>query len=202
MPLFQHQIIGSDTLWGIWKCDEEESWFTSSFSFPASLLAVLSTHGSTHRRLEKLAAHALLYTLLRQDGILIDHLPSGKPFIEGYHISISHTAKYVAVMLSKHENVAIDIERISDRVLRVASRYMRTDERGDSLNDKLLIWSGKETLYKYYDCKDLLFQQIRLRLFPITSDRGKIEGENLLTNETLTMKYIIYPDFVLTYLCR
>ncbi len=49
-------------------------------------------------------------------------------WIEGYHISISHTLGYVAVILSRDYEVGVDIEYVSDRVNRISSRFLRDDE--------------------------------------------------------------------------
>ena len=38
------------------------------------------------------------------------HNEDGKPMVEGYHISITHTIGYVAVILSQNYEVGIDIE--------------------------------------------------------------------------------------------
>ena len=93
----------------------------------------------------------------------INYLPSGKPFIDGYHISISHTKGYVGVSLSENPT-AIDLEYPSSRVEPLVHRFVSEAEM--SMVDPehkalsyLLIWSAKEALYKLYDQPGVIFNQ-------------------------------------------
>ena len=86
---------------------------------------------------------------------LVEHNEDGKPMIEGYHISISHTLGYVAVILSRDYEVGVDIEYVSDRVNRISSRFLRDDEVFPGTTDKLIAWCAKETMYKLFSSEHL-----------------------------------------------
>ena len=60
--------------------------------------------------------------VIQQSNILLSY---GYPFLtdNSYNISISHTGKYVRIILNKYRKVGIDIEKISDKVLRVRNKY-------------------------------------------------------------------------------
>ena len=47
---------------------------------------------------------------------MIGHAASGQPLLRGYHVGVTHTKGYAALMLSKSCDVACDIEHFSDRV--------------------------------------------------------------------------------------
>ncbi len=99
--------------------------------------------------------------------IILDHISgnkelsiiyeeSGRPLIkdEHFHISISHTSRFVAVILSKNLKVGIDIEGVHDRILKIRSKFVSSEENiflkeDNSLVENLiLIWSAKEALFK------------------------------------------------------
>ena len=79
------------------------------------------------RQAENDGVHCVLTEMLGYEP-LVEHNEDGKPMIEGYHISISHTLGYVAVILSRDYEVGVDIEYVSDRVNRISSRFLRDDE--------------------------------------------------------------------------
>ncbi len=106
-----------------------------------------------YRRVEREAWHKLARYLLHDEAAQFDYTAVGAPFIVGspLHISVSHSADLVAVILSK-VRCAVDIESLTRNFERVASRYISPresllQEDIESLRPKL--WSIKESLYKY-----------------------------------------------------
>lgn len=83
---------------------------------------------------------------------------------EKYHLSITHSSNYAAVMFSKYRNVALDLEKVDERVGRVAHKFINGAEEEmllqskNIIHDQTLIWSAKETLYKFYGQKELDFK--------------------------------------------
>lgn len=148
--------------------------------------------GTSPRGIEQATEHLLLKAMLGYD-TGIGHLKSGKPVLNGWNISISHTRGYVALMLSKQHNVGIDIEYMSDRVSRVASRFMRPDEQADDVKGQLECWSAKESLYKLFSDDDLTYQEMHINL-----------QDSIATNlrRGITVPYYkeVNSRYVLTYL--
>jgi phosphopantetheinyl transferase len=126
--------------------------------------------GSTPRQRERHAVNMLLAAMTGEGTYRIDHEPSGKPILQsagdkalGYNqISISHTHGYAAIILSCDTPVGIDIEYCSDRVNRIASRFIHPNEKAETTLQKLLLWSAKETVYKLYSEDKLEFFDMRL----------------------------------------
>jgi len=100
----------------------------------------------TGREAEKKGELRLLTLMLGYTPI-ISHNSDGKPFIEGYNISISHTKGYVAIIISRFFEVGVDIEYPADRVLRIASRFLRDDEPFNDIDSCLTAWCAKEAVY-------------------------------------------------------
>ena len=59
--------------------------------------------------------------------------------------------------------MAVDIELRADRVRRIAPRFIRPDEEALTVEQMLVIWSAKETLYKLHSEDDLQFFEMRVR---------------------------------------
>ena len=99
------------------------------------------------------------------------------------------------MLLSTSEQVGLDIEYRSDRVERIASRFIRPDEMADSTDKKLLLWSAKEAVYKLFSEDNLLFFDMRATAI----GNGQLRLENLKRNIVVDVCYEFTDDYVLTY---
>ena len=193
---------------GLWQMDESPE---QLFDLYPHLLPYRSSlddkYKNDGRKLEFLAIRALMYEMLRVNGVskgLLSHAGDfthngqGKPLFRGYHVSISHTKGYAALILSKKSEVAVDIEYMSDRVERIASKFLRKDERADSLDAKLVHWCAKETVFKLFSEENLLFEDMRVKPFDTMADWA-CEVENLKSGKTARVDFELAMDFVLTY---
>lgn len=193
---------------GLWQMDESPE---QLFDLYPHLLPYRSSlddkYKNDGRKLEFLAIRALMYEMLRVNGAskgLLSHAGDfthngqGKPLFRGYHVSISHTKGYAALILSKKSEVAVDIEYMSDRVERIASKFLRKDERADSLDSKLVHWCAKETVFKLFSEENLLFEEMRVKPFDTMADWA-CDVENLKSGKTARVDFELAMDFVLTY---
>lgn len=167
---------------------------------------------SDKRLKEELCVYALLTVMTGNDQLVIGHEPSGKPQLDGWSISISHTRGWVAIILSKDFQVGIDIEYASDRVCKVADRFIRADEQRDTLAQQLINWSAKETVYKLFSEHKLDYFDMRLHALPSDIDtvldrdargaetiEGRVMVDVLKTKGVATVHYKLTSDYVLTY---
>ena len=193
---------------GLWQMDESPE---QLFDLYPHLLPYRSSlddkYKNDGRKLEFLAIRALMYEMLRVNGAskgLLSHAGDfthngqGKPLFRGYHVSISHTKGYAALILSKKSEVAVDIEYMSDRVERIAFKFLRKDERADSLDAKLVHWCAKETVFKLFSEENLLFEDMRVKPFDTMADWA-CDVENLKSGKTARVDFELAMDFVLTY---
>ena len=193
---------------GLWQMDESPE---QLFDLYPHLLPYRSSlddkYKNDGRKLEFLAIRALMYEMLRVNGAskgLLSHAGDfthngqGKPLFRGYHVSISHTKGYAALILSKKSEVAVDIEYMSDRVERIASKFLRKDERADSLDAKLVHWCVKETVYKLFSEDKLQFEEMRVKPFDTMADWA-CDVENLKNHHTAHVDFELAIDFVLAY---
>lgn len=206
MPLFlQHSESGSR--WGIWNTDETLDDLLSMLPNADVYKEGMQRFTAEHRRLEWLAVRVLLYTLLGEEKEIAYYL-NGKPYLAdaSASISISHTKGYVAVIVGEAgKEVGIDIEQYSERVCRVAHKFMREDEKtssflGTETWSLLLHWSAKETMFKCMNTSEVDFRE-HMRVLPFSvNERGNFSTEEYRTAEKckFTINYYVFSDFVLT----
>ncbi|MBS4043840.1 MAG: 4'-phosphopantetheinyl transferase superfamily protein [Chitinophagaceae bacterium] len=164
MPLFYQQHINQNTRLAIWKIEESEEFFSSSVPLQTKI-----TH--PHKRLQHFAGRYLLRFLFPDfphESILI--ADTKKPFLENetYHFSISHCGDYAAAIVSKNFHVGIDIEIPVEKILKIQHKFINEKEalflkQEDLLTniEKLtLIWSTKETLFKWYGLGNVDFKRM------------------------------------------
>lgn len=192
MPVIRDEFCGDDVRLCIWHITE------TAEELPQPRNVDLSSVRSIARKREILAVYALLSYMTGRNDLLIEHDERGKPQIQGWHLGISHTKGWAALILSKRRYVAVDIEYMSDRVSRVAPRFMRPDEKTDNILCQLVSWSAKETVYKLLSAENLKYDEMRLKPFePLT--KGRFEVENLKNENSIMVDYELNEDYVLTY---
>jgi len=209
MPLQSVQKINQNTYLGFWYLTESAAALMHQLKKLAPATLALPDFTSTSRQQQWLAARLLVYTLLQEftpELILLGTDSLGKPYLENsnYNLSISHTATHVAVLLSNRFEVGIDIESIHPKVLRVKEKFMTIDEliaAGDSLLKTIIYWCTKETLYKLYGRKKLIFKE-HLGVKPfVLKDSGTLEAS--INTPGFQKDYLVYyekkEDYLLTY---
>lgn len=195
MALISIQKPTDDVKIGLWKIEESVDDFFNKYPFLVDYKLDVSSIKSEARKLEFLAVRVLLYEMTKDTFLVIQHEKSGRPILRGYNISISHTKGYAAIILSEDKEVGIDIEYISDRVDKIASRFLRADEEYTTTQQRLIAWSIKETFYKLFSSDELQFSDIRT--FKIKEGFSMVI--NYKRNVSLPVQYIINEDFVLTF---
>lgn len=192
MPLTRKQRLDHDTWLGVWKMDEPLD------ILPRPRHVDLGQY-KTQRLREKLTEYALLGELTNVDGLMINHDEDGAPLVEGFHVSISHTKGWAAMIVSGSHRSGVDMEYMSDRVNRVASRFLRDDEPQDTLEGKLITWCAKEAAYKYYHEQHLGL--LEMRLLPFAPQEKSVAClENLRQGSRTTVCYEVNHDYVLTFI--
>ena len=174
---------------------------------PAHMDAAAVQQAHPKRQREWLASRILVYELLQQftpQPLPLQRDQNGKPYFDApdLHVSITHSPHLAAVVLSDRYEVGIDIELVSPKALRVADKFLTEEEKQYTGGDEqltCLYWSAKETLYKMYSRRQLVFKE-NLFVSPAEAPnvlQGRVQMESFLK------LYQIYHDtienHVLTY---
>jgi phosphopantetheinyl transferase len=142
MPIFYQQDIDPSTRLGVWKIEEDESFFSSRVPLRQDI-----TH--PHKRLQHLAGRWLLQHLFPGFPLdLIRIADTRKPFLEdeAYHFSISHCGQFAAVIASTENRVGVDIELVTDKVGRIAHKFV--GERESPIVNREGVHSPQSTVHR------------------------------------------------------
>ncbi len=133
--------------------------------------------------------------------IAIAYNETGAPVVEGaaVHAAVSHCRGSVAVGLSDAP-CAVDIESLDRNFGRIASRYMTSTEQALSDDPRwpAVVWSAKETLYKYAGRRELdLLCDLRVEQVDFSAGRlvGRIRG-----GEVLLLRFLFFAGRVIVFL--
>ncbi len=167
---------------GVWKITESEEELRAMTSIPSDELEEISYIKNESLRKQKLAVRALLDAMF-EEKVYLSHHDNGKPYIENnaINISITHTDKYVAVMLNDEDEVGIDCESFERDFSAVEKKALSDDEienlDDDQKNEQLAIyWCAKEAIYKLTSQYDVSFsEQIEIEDFKVR-DEGELKA--------------------------
>lgn len=200
MPLLRVLHVAEDTMLGLWTMDESAEELALRYPVLAEEYAdACQRFKYEGKRRERMSVRALMVEM--NDGAMpeITYYDAGKPLlVDGRQISISHTRGIVAVIISEHHSVGVDVEYYSDRVCRVAKRFVREDEWTEDVDALLVMWSAKETVYKLCSEDHLWYDEMRVAPFQIDNE-GSVEVENLKRGFSVQVDYKINKNYVLTY---
>lgn len=200
--------ISENCIITLWRIEEEADFFLEYLHISEKDLAICSKATHPVKQLEWLASRTCVKYTVEQlnytyQGIEKDE--HNNPYLsknQGF-VSISHTSDYAVAIVSLENEVGIDIEKISDKLSRVANKFLSEPERlhaGDDLFKMCIYWCAKESLYKWFGKKNLSFKE-NIYIEPFKGKpsmvKGKIFVDRVLrTEHQLEVFYV--DDYVIT----
>jgi 4'-phosphopantetheinyl transferase len=204
MSLVCKKVVSGGALLGLWKISEslEELFAAVHLSDPDRQM--ISKKITNQRKKESLAVRCLLNQMLDENAE-ITYNTDGKPFLQnsGYHISISHSDQYATIYLDKAKPIGVDIQKIKADIGKGTDFFLNDKEQlWVNKTDFILLnilWSAKESVYKYAGVKDLdPRNHISINLFETKPDGIITANIHHQNTETLLIHYEVFEDYVLT----
>ncbi|TLP82599.1 4'-phosphopantetheinyl transferase family protein [Maribacter sp. ACAM166] len=163
MAVYKTITVNEDTSLAIWKVDEAEDKLWKDVELTPHCQARFDGMKSELHRRAFLSIRHLLAEYGYTDSDLVYDL-NGKPHLrDGKFISITHSHNFTGIIISKSEEVGIDIEMQRDKILRIAHKFTPFEEYRTLANTAAIIrkltivWGAKESLYKIYGHRGLSF---------------------------------------------
>lgn len=198
MALISIETLAEDVRLGMWRIEETPEEMVHSNPFLKPIYDNLEKYRSDVRKMEKLSIYALLFEMTGNNKLRITYNPVSKPLVEGYNIGISHTKGYVLLILSRHRNVAVDIEYMSNRINKIVNKFLRTDEQATDTLSQLIHWSMKETIYKLFSAENLDYFEMKVSPFS-PKNQGAVSVKDLKEEKMQQAYYRVNDAYVLTY---
>ena len=208
MGLYLKKELENEATVAVWQITETEEELIRLSATPTDEMEEISFIKSESLRKQRLAVRALLGELF-EDKVYLSHHDNGKPYLENMvtNISITHTEKYVAVILHDEEDVGIDLESMDRDFSAVEKKALSEDEiddlEDDRRNEQLAIyWCAKEAIFKRVSAYGVDFaEQIEVERF-----RPRGEGELEATfihkdgyEEEFELEYMTFDRHVLVW---
>ena len=189
----------------VWKITENESSLEKLLVNLDSYRSDLDKLTSPKRRLEFLASRVALNAIMNRPVNVIYDL-NGKPLLDNEfsYISISHSRKWVAVIHHPTLITGIDIECPTERINKIAHRFLNQTELDSFLGDDetkktQLAWSAKESLYKIIGTEVADFAR-QLSVFPFDlQEEGTFNAKQNSNESIYEMHYLITEHFNLVF---
>ena len=205
--LLSKKTVEENATLALWEITETIDELLEILNLDPFIIQEISLFTSDKRKLEYLTARVLLQEILGEKKV-IAYTKQGKPYLvdHSYQISITHTGKQVAILLHPTYRVGIDVEKISDKVVRVQSKFLSETER-EAIDSSLakthlaLLWSAKEALYKILGQEEVEYTK-HLTIKPFKPYlMGTMEAQETRTPaaETFQLTYHVFPEFVLVW---
>lgn len=163
MPLYKTITVNDQTTIYIWKIEESEAYLSSEITLTEHCQNRLDGMKSEMHRKGFLSIRHLMAEANYVDADLY-YDEAGKPHLkDGNFISITHSHHFTGIIVSKKQDVGIDIEMQRDKILRIAHKFTPIEEyktlaNSDAITRKLtIVWGAKESLYKIYAQEGLSF---------------------------------------------
>jgi 4'-phosphopantetheinyl transferase len=207
MGCISKHYLNEFTILGVWKIEEDIKTLLDSVVLDNGDKKKYKAFASTSRKLEFLSVRALLAELLGKDARIV-YNKNNKPFLKdgSRFISISHSYKLTAILLSTNEKVGIDLEHMSTNIGRIAFKFINrrekiTKEQENRRYHLYLHWCDKEALYKICDKEGISIRKnITIEPFEVKESgeiKGKVQTDKI--NDTFDLFYTKYDNYAIVW---
>ncbi len=213
MALYLRKELENGAEISVWQITETEQELIDKCSVPTDEMEEISLIRSESLRKQKLAVRALLNEVF-EDKVYLSHHDNGKPYLENCitNISITHTAKYVAIITHDEDDLGIDIESLDRDFAAVEKKALSEDEIDDLDDDAedrkeqlAIYWCAKEAIYKRMSINRVDFaEQIEVERFNPKGE-GELEATFIHKDgheEEFELGYITFDRHVLVWIAE
>jgi phosphopantetheinyl transferase len=207
MGCITKHYLNEYSLLGVWKIEEDLTALSELVELDNDEKRKFNSFSSTSRKLEFLSVRALLSELLGKEARIV-YNKNNKPFLKdgSRFISISHSHKLTAILLSTNEKVGIDLEFMSTNITAIALKFLNRKEKVAKEQEKrkyhlYIHWCAKEALYKICDKEGIsLRKNITIEPFDVM-DSGEIRGQVKTDkiNEKFDLFYSKYDNYAIVW---
>ena len=209
MAIAYRQQIDDDTEFALWRIEESADELYQQLQLDDTEKAFTKQLSKSKRYLHWLGTRVLLRKMLRTDEYIDCKVDKhGKPYLVSlpYHISLSHSFDYAAVMISKTSQVGIDIEQIKEKVERIAHKFLLPGEmqfitERRKIEQLYVCWCAKEAVYKCYGQKEVSFAD-NISLQPFQFEGHGVLDAKLQKGDVdidYQVSYLQYEDYMIGY---
>ncbi len=207
MGCITKHYLNEFSILGVWKIEEDLDSLAELVILDNDEKKKYKGFSSNSRKLEFLSVRALLSELIGKEARIV-YNKNNKPFLKdgSRFISISHSHKLTAILLSTNEKVGIDLEYMSSNISAFAFKFLNRKEKVTKENEErkyhlYIHWCAKEALYKICDKEGIsLSKNITIEPFTV-KESGEIKGQvhTDKINESFDLYYSKYDNYAIVW---
>ncbi len=207
MGCITKHYLNKETVIGVWKIEEDLETLLTMVDMSPEDRKRYEVFRSNSRKTEFLSVRALLAEMLGRDARIV-YNKNNKPFIkDGSHfISITHSNKLTAILISKDERVGIDLEYMRVNINAFASKFLNKREKitrrwADRTYHLYIHWCAKEAMYKICDKEGInIVNDITIEPFEVR-ESGEIKGtvKNQRIDDRFSLYYSRYDNYTIVW---
>lgn len=202
MVLFEKEF--NDVIILVYKIEEDNQFYHAGIDYTDFDSEEYSRISNPEKQRQWLASRYWLKKISKQKHRLdMQKSELGKPHISNFQsfFSISHSKNVIAIIFSLVREVAIDIEHLDSKILRLNSKFLHTNDYSlsENLTDLTLIWSAKETIYKYFHDRTLFSFKENIAIVNKEVDFLNFKISNATIQYEGKIQYKLMDGFVLTW---
>jgi len=200
-----------DCLLGVWEIEEDLPVLRGMVRLEEEEEQRLDSFRNEARRLEFLSVRVLLQRMIGPRARIVYDPSTNKPYLHdrSYNISISHSGKLTAILLSQKKKVGLDMEQMTHRISSIAHYFINpaeriTDDETRKRYHLYIHWCAKEAMYKICDKNALNFRE-HMVLEPFDpAVEGTVVGhvDNGRIRDDFHLHYRRMKDYVLVWCCK
>ena len=162
MPLLNDLVPNQSLLCKLWRIDDSEDIMDPNNELNSDDYQIFLSRKVNHMKSQFLASRKLIALV---DPDLRMSYKDDMPFLsDNRNISISHSGEMVAILISKDNGIGVDIERITEKVNLVKSKFLNQKEINYLSNDEetrnlTRAWTAKEAIYKAVRKPGIIFSE-------------------------------------------
>jgi 4'-phosphopantetheinyl transferase len=207
MSCITKHYLNEFSILGVWKIEEDLDTLLELASLNSDEMKRYKEFSSSSRKAEFLSVRALLSELIGKESRIV-YNKNNKPFLNdgSRFISISHSNKLTAILLSTNEKVGIDLEYMSSNIAALAFKFINVKEKVSKEIDQrryhlYIHWCAKEALYKICDKEGISIRNnITIEPFAVSESgeiRGKVHTSKI--NESFDLYYSKYDNYAIVW---
>jgi len=207
MGCITKHYLNEYSILGVWKIEEDLDTLLELIVLDSDEKKKYKGFSSNSRKLEFLSVRALLSELIGKDAKIV-YNKNNKPFLKdgSRFISISHSHKLTAILLSTNEKVGIDLEYMSTNIAAIAFKFLNRKEKVSKEQEErryhlYIHWCAKEALYKICDKEGISIRKnITIEPFKVKESgeiRGRVRTDKI--NESFDLYYSKYDNYAIVW---
>ena len=197
--------LENGSIFGFLETDVSTAEMLKSLNWKQTKINDFQKLRSEKKKKEWLGVRILLSEIFNEQSFDLKYNDQGKPFLSEpvYNISISHSGKFVCVLLNQEKELGVDIQVFKPNIEKGIGLFMSEKELEDC-NGKLdaislhVYWGAKEAIYKLIGLKQTNIKK-DIYILPFEKRKeGKLQGK-ISDEKNIHLNYQITEDYVLVY---